>query len=311
MPSPGRDRSLAPGTRRILHLDIDAFLASVEQALHPALRGRPVVVGGLPNERNLVMSCSYEARSFGVQPGQLLSEAARRCPRAIFRRGDSQAAGRMREQVAAILRRSTPRVEIASIDDFFADLTGTTRLLGAACSVAESIRASIARELALPVTIGIGTNKMIARLAGKLAKPGGIGEILPGCEERFLRLLPVEHLPGVGRSIGARLESYAIRTAGDLRCVSREVLFASFGRNGLVLHERARGIDEEPVCERPPRSIRRESTFEPEEGRRDLRPGARRAPPATLQAASRRARSPHPPRRYADERPAPPRPDRR
>ena len=144
---PNRDRDLGPRVPRILHLDIDAFLASVEQAVHPELRGLPVVIGGAPTDRNLVMSCSYAARAFGVRPGMLLPEAARRCPQAIFRRGDSQAANRLREQAAAILLRFTPKVEIASIDDFFADLTGTARLLGAACDVAEGIRSAIRLEL--------------------------------------------------------------------------------------------------------------------------------------------------------------------
>jgi DNA polymerase-4 len=277
-----RDGDLAPRTPRILHLDVDAFLASVEQALHPELSGLPVVVGGMPQERNLVMSCSYPARAFGVRPGMLLSEAARRCPRAVFRRGDSQAANRMREAVAAILLRFTPRVEVASIDDFFADLAGSARLLGAACDAAERIRGAIRAELSLPVTIGIATSKTLARVAGKIAKPGGIAEILPGCEAAFLRAMPLEHLPGAGKATGGMLSRFGIRTCGDLALVSREVLYASFGASGIVLHERARGIDREAVeptyiagtdgilRPRIPRTIRRDSTFEPEEGRREI-----------------------------------------
>lgn len=271
---------------RVLHVDVDAFLASVEQSLHPELRGRPVVVGGLPSERNLVMSCSYEARAFGVRPGLLLSEAARRCPRAVFRRGDSQAAARLREELARILMRASPLVEVASIDDFLVDLAGTERLSGPfggrAFDVACALRAAVHDELALPVTIGIGANRTVARLAGKLAKPGGVAEILPGRERAFLAPMPVEHLPGAGHVIGRALERFGIRTAKDLTRVSREVLFASFGRAGLVLAERARGIDPEPVeptytaapdgtlVARPPASIRRDSTFEPEEARREL-----------------------------------------
>jgi DNA polymerase-4 len=277
-----RDSRLPPRTPRVLHLDVDAFLASVEQAVHPELRGLPVVVGGMPQERNLVMSCSYPARAFGVRPGMLLAEAARLCPRAIFRRGDSQAANRMREAVAAILLRSTPRVEIASIDDFFADLAGTARLQGAACEVAAAIRAAIQVELALPVTIGIATSKTLARVAGKLAKPGAIAEILPGKEADFLHAMPLEHLPGAGKSIGAQLARMGIRTCGDLGLVSREAIFAAFGADGLVLHARARGIDRDPVeptyaagpdgilRPRIPKTIRRDSTFEPEEGRREI-----------------------------------------
>ena len=281
-----RDRDplldLRARTPRILHLDIDAFLASVEQALHPELLGLPVVVGGMPEERNLVMSCSYPARAFGVRPGMLLSEAARRCPQAIFRRGDSGAANAMRERTAAILLRFTPAVEVASIDDFFADLSGSARLLGAACDVAARIRQAIRAELLLPVTIGIATSKSLARVAGKIAKPGGIAEIFPGCETAFLRAMPLEHLPGAGKATGRMLERFGIKTCGELALVSREVLYASFGTAGLVLHERARGLDREPVeptyvvgadgglRPRIPRTIRRDSTFEPEEGRRGI-----------------------------------------
>ena len=280
--APHRDSGLPPGTPRILHLDVDAFLASVEVALHPHLAGRPVVVGGSPNSRNLVMSCSYEARRMGIRPGMRLAEARRRCPAAVFRDGDAQAANRLREETTRVLLSFTPRVEVASIDDFFLDLTGATRLFGAACDTAGRIRAEVRERVGLPLTIGIATNRTLARLAGKLGKPGGEAEVLPGYEEAFLAPLPVDQLPGVGHSIGARLERFAIRTVGELRRVPREVLFASFGRDGLVLHERARGIDpgalvtthvqEEDgrIVARPPRSIHRETTFEPEEGRREL-----------------------------------------
>ena len=286
MPRPHRDLALPPGTRRILHLDVDAFLASVEEAVHPELRGKPIVIGGSATSRNIVMSCSYSVRSHGVRPGMLLAEAARRCPHAIFRDGDAQAANKKREEVTRILMRFTPEVEVASIDDFYADLTGTSRLLGAACDAAAEIRQLIATEALLPITIGIGANRLMARLAGKLAKPGGIAEILPGSERAFLASLPVDELPGVGHSIGARLERFHIKTVGELALAPREVLFASFGRDGLVLYDRARGRDERPVeptytvdpdgglggalVRRPPRSLHREATFEPEEGRREL-----------------------------------------
>ena len=178
------------------------------------------------------------------------------------------------------MRRSTPLVEVTSIDDLFADLGGS--LDGTAFETAVALRAAIASEIGLPVTIGIATNRTLARLAGKLAKPGGVAEIRPGYEADFLTHLPVEHLPGVGHSIRSALERFAIRTVGELRLVSREVLFASFGRAGLVIHERARGLDDEPVeatwiegpdgrlHARAPKSIRRDSTFEPEEGRRAI-----------------------------------------
>ena len=268
-------------SRRILHLDVDAFLASVEEAVHPELRGKAVIVGGSPRSRNLVMSCSYEARRFGVRPGLLLSEAARCCPHGVFRDGDAQAANRLREEVARVIWNYTPRVEIASIDDFFADLSGTERLHGRAFDVAQALRKQVAREVHLPLTIGVGTSRTLARLAGKLGKPGGIAEIHPGYERTFLRDMPVEHLPGVGHSTSRLLERFAIRTVGDLALVSREVLFASFGTLGLSLYDRARGIDPDPITPTfrvlengdveltPPKSIRRDSTFEPEEAKRE------------------------------------------
>jgi DNA polymerase-4 len=278
----GRDGRLPPRTPRILHLDVDAFLASVEQALHPKLRGQPVIVGGLPHERNLVMSCSYEARAMGVRPGMRLAEAARVCPRGVFRRGDSQAAAGVRARIAVQLAALSPCVEVASIDDFFVDLAGTLRAIGPTFEAAEKVREKIRAEVEVPVTIGIATTKSLARIAGKLAKPGGIAEILPGHERAFLHHLPLEHLPGAGGRLGTELLRLGLRTAGDLTLVPREVLWTTFGHAGLALQARALGHDDDAVepswtclpdgtrVERPPRTLRRDSTFEPEEGRRDI-----------------------------------------
>lgn len=264
---------------RILHLDVDAFLASVEQSLHPELIGKPVVVGGAPTSRNLVMSCSYEARAAGVRPGIPLREARRRCPEAIFRDGDAQAANRLREEATRVLLCFTPRVEVASIDDFYLDLTGTERLNGPTFDAAWAIRRAVLESTRLSLTIGIGTSRTVARLAGKLAKPGGVAEIVPGGEETFLSSLPVGHLPGVGHAIGRHLERFSVHTVRDLRLVPREVLFATFGSLGIELFERSRGLDVAPIeathaldedgnlHARPPRSLQRETTFEPEEGR--------------------------------------------
>lgn len=277
-PSGGPERP-----RRILHLDVDAFLASVEQALHPELRGRPVVVGGSPRSRNLVMSASYEARAWGVRPGLPLREAQRRCPKAIFRDGDSQAANRLRGELARLALDYTPQVEITSIDDLLLDVTGAERPFGRAFDLALDLKRRAWRELHLPLTIGIGRSVLFARLAGKLGKPGGVAELWPGREQAFLDALPLEHLPGIGRSIGAQLERFGLRRVGELRrLVPRELLFQSFGRDGLTIHARAHGLDEREVeasveldaegrlVHRPPASIRRDSTFEPEEGRPEL-----------------------------------------
>ncbi|MBM3976874.1 MAG: DNA polymerase IV [Planctomycetes bacterium] len=277
-----RDLRLPPRTRRILHVDIDAFLASVEQALHQELRGRPVVVGGLPHERNLVMSCSYEARAHGVRSGMLLGEAARRCPQAIFRRGDSQAANRLREQVTRRLLEYSPRVEVTSIDDFYVDLGGCAHAHGSAFAIACELRRRVQDELQLPTTWGLGTSKLAARVAGKFAKPQGVFEILPGHERAFFARLPLDLLPGAGKAMGAQLSRYGLRTCGDLALVPREILYTSFGAQGLELHARALAQDDEAVeathelgadgalVARPPLSIRRDGTFEPEEGRRAM-----------------------------------------
>lgn len=271
--------------RRILHLDVDAFLASVEIARDPRLEGQPVVIGAAPDDtktRNIVMSSSYAARAFGVRPGIHLAEARRRCPHAIFRKGDAQAANAARAAITRILLDFTPHVAVTSIDDFLIDLTDAARLYPHARNTAVEIQQRVRRELRLPLSIGIGQNPLLARLAGKLAKPGKVAELLPGHEDAWLRHLPANALPGVGHSIGRHLAKFSIRTVGDLQLVSRELLFASFGRPGLVLFDRARGVDETPVeithwiddqgqlVARPPKSIRRESTFEPEEARFDL-----------------------------------------
>jgi DNA polymerase-4 len=271
------------GPRRILHLDVDAFLASVEQALHPELRGRPVVVGGAPSSRNLVMSASYEARPFGVRPGISLKEAQRRCPKAVFRDGDSQAANRLREGIARIALDYTPLVEVTSIDDLLLDVTGAERPFGRAFDLAVDLKRRVWAELHLPLTIGIGQNVLFARLAGKLGKPGGVAELWPGQEQSFLDALPLEHLPGIGHSIGAQLARFGLKRVGELRLLApRELLFQSFGRDGLTIHARAQGLDPRLVeasveidehgqlRHRPPQSIRRDSTFEPEEGRPEL-----------------------------------------
>ncbi len=259
-----------PAPRRIAHVDVDAFLASVEVARDPSLRGRPVIVGGLPGERNLVMSCSYEARARGVHPGMGLWEAARRCPEGVFLRGSAAAAATAREAVRAILERWTPLVEVASIDDFFADLTGTERLHGGAFRAAEGMARAIRAETSLSVTIGIASDRTTAKVAGDLAKPGGIAEVFPGAERAFRAPLPARDLPGVGPGIGRFLERANVATVGELAAAGEALLEATFGEHGRALCLRARGEDPSPVeAGRLPRGIARETTFERETADRE------------------------------------------
>lgn len=264
----------------LFHVDIDAFLASVEQIVHPELAGRPVAVGD-----GVVASCSYEARACGVRAAMRLSEARRLCPPLLVRKGHAQVSRRFAERVVAICGESSPRVERVSLDEVYCDMTGLDRhygygrgqMRGARGSpsgdleggdfwpleAAERIRAGVRGETGLSVTIGIGTNRVAARTAARWGKPGGIGFLLPGREARVLRDLPLEELPGAGPAVRRELEDLSISTAGELRELGRPVLETLFGANGTLLYERAWGRDARDVDpDRTPRSISRESSFE-------------------------------------------------
>ena len=172
-------------TRNIIHIDIDAFLASVEQIRDPSLIGRPVVVGGERGERGLVLSSSYEARSQGVRPGLSLGQAERLLPRAVFLKGDYQEARRLSELTWEICRRYTPLVEVTSLDDCYLDVTGTERLFGPAVEVAGRIRQEVSREVGFRISLGTATNRTVARVATCFAKPGGVVAIPPGGAGHF------------------------------------------------------------------------------------------------------------------------------
>lgn len=253
-----------PGPRRVVvHADVDAFLASAEQAADPSLRGRPVVVGGLPRDRGIVISSSYEARALGVRNGMRLRDAHRVCPRAVFRRGDVHAAMALAERVWEICRRETPLVQVTSLDDAFLDLAGTEALRGPPRAVAERIRRAAREEVGFSLSLGIGESKVLARVAGDLSKPGGIREVPPGGGAEFLAPLPVAALPGAGRSTARLLESFRVETVEDLQRVPRALLEETFGRHhGGVLYEAARGRDDDPVVpDAAPRSVSRETSF--------------------------------------------------
>lgn len=258
--------------RRILHLDIDAFLASVEQLRDPALCGRPVAVG-----TGVVASRSYEAKARGVQTAMPLHEALRRCPELVVREGDARLAERYRQRVAEVMRRFSPVVEVCSLDDFYADLTGVPlrvehvladptsaegeRSLTALC---RALRAQIRAETGLSVAQGLGSTRAVARLATTRAKPGGICEVAPGHELEFLADFGVEAVPGIGPKTVELLHQVGIRTVRELWTVDRDLLQQSFGARGLEIWARCRGLDETPVVATPTlRSISRETSFEP------------------------------------------------
>lgn len=253
----------APETARIVaHLDLDSFFVAVERVLDPSLKGKPVVVGGDPSGRGVVASASYEARRYGIHSAMPAGEAKRRCPQLIFVRGNFEAYKRASEAVGKILERCTPLVEWASIDEAYLELTGTERLFGAAVETADKLRRAIERRLRLSASIGIGTNKLIAKIASNRCKPRGLMQVFPGKEEAFLAPLPVGELPGIGPRMQERLRFLGVRTLGELRRLDPQALGAVFGSLGPWLVARAAGRDCSPVArDTDPKSVSRETTF--------------------------------------------------
>jgi DNA polymerase-4 len=258
--------------RRILHLDIDAFLASVEQLRDPVLIGRPVAVG-----TGVVASRSYEAKARGVQTAMPLYEALRRCPELIVREGDSRLAERYRQAVANVMRRFSPVVEVCSLDDFYADLTGVPLRVAQALddtthaeaeqsllALCRELRAQVRAETGLSIAQGIGSTRTVARLATTKAKPGGICEVPAGDELAFLADFPVESVPGIGPKTVVLLQQVGVATVRELWALDVELLRQSFGARGEEIWRRCRGLDDAPVQSTPTlRSISRETSFEP------------------------------------------------
>jgi len=255
-----------PDERVLLHVDVDAFLASVEQILRPALRGRPVVVGGEKGERNIVASCSYEAKRRGLRTGMTIAEAERRCPDAVFLKGDFAPCGRARDRMLRVLRRFSPAVAAPALDDAFVDLTGLRDVVGPPLDAASAIRRAVLDDTGLSVSIGIGTSLLVAKIASRLAKPAGVLRVEPGHERTFLAPLPVGDLPGVGRRTLALLERFQIRTVGDLAIVPLALLEETFGTTrGRALFESARGRGTDRVLVPAiPGSLSRETSLDPE-----------------------------------------------
>ena len=249
--------------RDILHVDVDAFFASVEQVLNPRLCGKPVIVGGNANDRSVAASASYEARRWGVRSAMPLAQARRLCPDGIFLPANFDAYGEFSKRIGEILRRFAPVVEAASPDDFYLDLTGCRLLHGPPLQAAERMKAAIRAETGLNVTIAAAGNKLVAKVASDLAKPDGLIEVWRGCEAAFLRPLPVDRLPGVGPSTREALRKFNLTAIGDLARIPPQLMQEAFGVAGLALWERAQGRDDSPVAAEtgPPKTISRENTF--------------------------------------------------
>ncbi|WP_282432778.1 DNA polymerase IV [Desulfosporosinus sp. FKB] len=250
------------GLRKLIHVDMDAFYASVEQRDDPTLLGKPVVVGGKPNSRSVVSTASYEARKFGIHSAMPMAEAYRRCPQAIFLPVNMPNYKKVSLQIREIFLTYTPLVEPLSVDEAFLDVTGSTSLFGSVDSIALQIKQRIKEELGLTASVGIAWNKFLAKLASDLQKPDGFVFVQPDKIQEFLDPLSIERLWGVGQRTSEQLHKLNIKTIKDLRYLELGYLIQQFGVLGNQLHQLARGIDERPVePERAIKSIGRETTF--------------------------------------------------
>jgi len=245
--------------RKILHVDLDAFFCSVEELLHPELKGQPFVVGGAPEGRGVVSSASYAARSYGIHSAMPTAEALRRCPSLIVVSSQHGIYGEYSRRVMDILRDSEPLVEQLSIDEAFLDASDDPRT---GTEIATTIKQLIFEDVELPTSWGIATSKLVAKIATEVGKPDGIVEVAPGEEASFLAPLPVSMLWGVGPKTREKLHIQGVETIGDLARMPRKRLHSLFGEHGLELASRAVGEDpREVVSSRRVKSVSAERTF--------------------------------------------------
>jgi DNA polymerase IV len=282
--------------RAIAHVDMDAFYAAIEQRDRPELRGRPVIVGASPGGRGVVSAASYEARPFGVRSAMPISRAARLCPHAAFLPVDMRKYQCVSVQVMGILADFSPLVEPVSVDEAFIDLGGTEALFGSPLDAVRTIKRRILTTTGLTASAGLAANKFVAKVASELEKPDGLVVVTAGDEERFLGVLPVERLWGVGRVMAKTLRDLGFTTIGQLQRAPRAVLAQKFGKHGEALYDLAFGRDERPV--EPfgaPKSIGAEETFgidctDPERLRTTLRAHAERVAAELRESAFAAAR---------------------
>jgi DNA polymerase-4 len=248
--------------RIILCLDLDAFFASVEELLHPEWRGQPILVGGRPEERGVVASCSYAARAFGVHSAMPMGQALQRCPHAIVTPSRHSLYSDYSRRVMAIVGEYGCPMEQVSVDEVFFDATECASAWGGARALAQALKRRIVEEIGLRCTIGIASNKLVAKIACIQGKPDGLIEVPPGDEARFLAPLPISELWGVGPKGAAQLKAMGIHTVGDLQNAPLETLKFKSGSWALELQRKARGVDSSLVeTEHETKSISRETTF--------------------------------------------------
>jgi DNA polymerase-4 len=246
----------------ILHVDMDAFFVSVELLSRPDLRGKPVVVGGRPDQRGVVSAASYEARKYGIHSAMPLLTAGKLCPHAVFLDGHHAKYGEWSDRIASILARFSPIVEMVSVDEAYLDLAGTERMHGPPLAATDKLLRTIASETQLPCSGGLATTRLTAKVASDQAKPRGLVWVAPGQEAKFLAPLPVRKIPGIGEVTERALRALGIETVAQLAEISSEKLENIFGQWGTALYRKARGGDSyEFVLDAEPKSISHNHTF--------------------------------------------------
>src|SRR6266550_1161574 len=256
------DAQSAEATASIFHVDMDAFFVSVELLERPELRGKPVVVGGRPDQRGVVSAASYEARKYGIHSAMPLRTAGKLCPHAIFLDGHHAKYGEWSDKVATILGKFSPIVEMVSIDEAYLDLAGTERLHGPPFAASDKLLRTITRTTALPCSGGLASTRLVAKVASDQAKPSGLVWVPPGGEARFLAPLPVRKIPGIGEVTERALRALGLETVEQLAAVPQEKLERIFGQWGEALYRKARGGDSyEFVIDAEPKSISHNHTF--------------------------------------------------
>jgi DNA polymerase-4 len=247
--------------RAILHVDLDAFFAAVEQLDHPEWRGKPVIVGGDPSRRGVVSTCSYEARKFGVRSAMPSARAVQLCPDAIWTKGSFERYREMSRAVRAIFEDESALVQPLSIDEAYLDVSPGRFTAEHPVAIAQRIRARVA-ELGITCSVGVSASKSVAKIASDHDKPDGLTVVYPGEEAAFLAPLPVRSMPGIGPRTAERLNSLGIRTLGELASMDDVTALEVLGSHGIGTVARARGVDERPVhANRPVKSVSNERTF--------------------------------------------------
>ncbi len=248
--------------RYVVLVDIDAFFASVEVLLNPALKGLPVIVGGLAHERGVAATCSYEARKFGVTTGMPLRQCYKLCPQGVFVRGNYQVYQAFSERFFRVLHDYTPDVEEASLDEAYLEFTRCGPIYPSFTETARDMKRRVERELGITVSVGAAPNTILAKLAAKKAKPAGFFEVREGREKDFLRDLPIEAMPGIGPKAQVVLRLMNIHRLGELWNLPRTTLRSLFGECGEDLYLQSRGIDSRAIAAPGlPKSVSRETTF--------------------------------------------------